>query len=105
MNVAHDLHADFLEWWSTIAEFVFDHPLLERLSHDRPGVGDAERPGHHRSISIGGLWRDAVDHAIGEGNIALDPPCQGLTTQARESHPRTASERDAAPTVPHSHPT
>src|SRR3954451_8424103 len=67
-HVRDDLHADLFQWRPAVAGLILEHPLLERFGNYRPGVEDPEALGHHGSISLRGLRRDAIDHSVREGD-------------------------------------
>src|SRR5690606_1602969 len=54
-----------------------EHPLHEVLADHGPGVLDAVVRGDHRDVRLGGDGGDAVDHAVGEGDVGGDPVADG----------------------------
>ena len=92
MHVRHYLHADLFERRPAVGEVILDHPLLEGLAHDRPGVGDAEGFGDHGSIGIGRLGCDAIHHAVRKRDVGFDPRRQSFILQTREGNKRGARD-------------
>ncbi len=72
-DVRHELHAGVLPGRPAGREAVLDHPLSERLAHDRPCIGDAEPVPQRRDVLGSGERRDPVHHAVGEGHFLLHP--------------------------------
>ena len=73
LDVGGDQHVEILEREPVGGEAVLDDPLSERLGHDRPVVDDAVGLGEPAPVGVGRRRGDAVDHAVGEGDRALDP--------------------------------
>ena len=93
-DVGHELGADLLEGRAAGGETVLDHPLDEVLAEHRPGVLDAELVAGDRPLAVGGRRRDAVDHAVGEGDVVADPA--GELGSCASARPRTALRGDDA---------
>jgi hypothetical protein len=72
--VACHQHAGLFPVGPSVGKPVFDDPLPERLGNHRPRVADAELPGHHAPVFVGGGGGDAVHHAVGEGAVVRQPP-------------------------------
>ena len=72
-DVADELHADLFERRAAGREMVLEHPLAEAFAEHRPIVGDAEIVGEQLALAIAGGGGDAVDHAVGEGDVVRDP--------------------------------
>ena len=69
-------------------ESVLDHPLHEVLAEHRPGVLDAELVAGDRALAVGGRRRDAVDHAVREGDVSRTQPASSGSCAA--ARPTTA---------------
>ncbi len=73
-HVGRQQDAGVLVSRSAVGELVLDDPLDERLGHDGPAIGqpvlgEQERRGRQRSCLRG----DAIDHAVGEGDVLAGP--------------------------------
>ena len=80
-HVVGEENAGVLVGRSAVRELVFDDPLDEGLSNDRPVIDQPVLRGQELAVGRRRLWRDAVDHAIGEGDVL---PCPLL--QSRLEH-------------------
>ena len=75
-HIGDHLCPDLLVGRTAKREVVLDHPLGERFADHRPGILDAEATGDLGNILLGGHRRDAVNHGIGEGDMAGDKVTQ-----------------------------
>ena len=82
-HVGHHLHADVLEGRAPVGEAVLQNPLREGLAHHRPRVLHAQALADGLDVRGRRLRGDAVDHAVGEGDIVVDP-----LREDRVAHPR-----------------
>lgn len=73
VDLGDDLDADLLERRATVAELVLEHPLHEGLGDHRPGVLKTELAEKDGLVLVAGAGCDAVNHAVGEGTVLLDP--------------------------------
>ena len=55
---------------------VFNNPLEERLSDNRPGVTQTGEFCHFSNVFRSSYWSNAVDHGVGECDILLNPLTQ-----------------------------
>ncbi len=96
LDVVDDLHADLLVRRAPVREGVLEHPLDERLADDRPAVLDVEALVDLLDVLVARRRRDAVDHAVGEAHLALDPVAELRVAQPRERGEGGAGERAVA---------
>mmetsp|Transcript_23776 Transcript_23776/g.65955 ORF Transcript_23776/g.65955 Transcript_23776/m.65955 type:complete len:327 (-) Transcript_23776:816-1796(-) len=75
-DILHKLHADVLPLGpsrAAVHKLVLDHPLAECLAVDRPVVLQVVLVCQVDNQLVVGNWRDAVNHAVGEGAVEFDP--------------------------------
>ena len=72
-DVVGELGADGLPRRSLGREAVLDHPLPERLGHDRHRVVDAEEARRLGDVGRRGRRHDPVDHRARERHVTADP--------------------------------
>ncbi|MNL01874.1 hypothetical protein D3C87_1223590 [compost metagenome] len=92
-DVVGELHADLFPGWAAIDELVFQHPLYKRFTDHRPGVVHTVLVRQLQAMRSAGHRRDAVDHGIGEADIARYPVAQTGVTQPGEGQQRLAGHR------------
>ncbi len=93
-HIRDDLRAGFFPWWARVGEGVFNDPLQKRFGHHGPGVLDAEVLSQLVAVGIGRGRRDAVDHAVGKGDVVGDPAAERRLLQLCQA------QQDLAQDVP-----
>ncbi len=83
-DVVGELHADLFPGWATVDEFVFQYPLHKGFADHWPGVINRMFVGQLQTMLGAGHRRDAVDHGVGEADMALDPVAQISIAQGGE---------------------
>ena len=89
-DLRHHLDADLLPGRTPVGEVVLHHPLGERLAIDRYQVRDAARLVQVAPDLGRDHWRDPVDHAVWESNVASHPFRNFRIPAVRESQHRLA---------------
>ena len=89
-DVVDHLHPDLLQRGPPGGEVVLEHPLAEGFADHWPGVLNAESAPKLRDIRLRGLRGDPIDHAAGEGDVAVDP-----VGQLRVTHRGLGDDRRA----------
>jgi hypothetical protein len=92
VDLLHDLDTDLLERWAAVGELVLDDPLLERLSDDGPCVLNAELLSKVGDVLGNGAGCDAVDHAVGESAVLLEPLSDLRVAVTRECQHHVAGD-------------
>ena len=92
-DVVGELHTDLFPRWAPGYEFVFHHPLQERLAHHWPGILDAVALEQLLAVVAAGHWRDAVDHSVGEAHVLTYPAGQVRVEQLGEGQQGLARDR------------
>ena len=80
-HIRDHLGADFFPLRTACRELVFNNPLNERFSANRPRIFDPPLLFDQFAIFVSGHGRDPVDHAVRERNIVVDPLRQLLIRQ------------------------
>ena len=91
-DVVGELHADLFPGRAAGDELVFHHPLQKRLAHHRPGIVDAVALEQLLTVGGAGHRGDAVDHGIGEADVAVDPAGQVVVLQVGEGQQGLAGD-------------
>ena len=84
-DVGHELHADLLQRRAAGGKIVLQHPLLEFLAIDRPGIVDAQCLAAMVDLALAGRRGDAVHHAVRKGDIRRNPFGQRAIDQPRHA--------------------
>ena len=69
LDVGHELGARPLPGWPSLREAVLDHPLRERLGHDRPSIARAQGIANPLTIFVRCRGNDPVNHGRGAGDL------------------------------------
>jgi hypothetical protein len=89
-DVADELCAgDFPRRTRAVYEPVLQHPLAERLVHDRRRVMKPDRLVDRVDVAGGFGGHDAIDHAGRERNVCLDPGGKPVVAKRREVSDQT----------------
>ena len=72
-DIGHESHAHVFERRTPERKLVFQHPLLEALTENRPAVLDAVVLPGHVDLALARGRRDTVHHRIREGHVVMDP--------------------------------
>jgi len=83
-NVIGELHTNLFPGRAAGDEAVFQHPLHEGFADHWPGVIEAVLTLQVLAMGRAGHGCDAVDHGVGEADVALDPAGQVGIDQAGE---------------------
>ena len=73
VDVGNDLDTGLLKGRAAVNKLVLEHPLVEGLSDDWPGILNTELLSKADLVLLVGAGSDTVDHGVGESAVAGDP--------------------------------
>ena len=96
VNVLDELDARLLKGRAARDKSILDDPLGEGLGHDGPQILDAKAVGQGELVVVGRARGDAVDHAVGELAVGLDPVGNLGVARVGEAQQHVASDGTVA---------
>lgn len=86
VDVGDNLNTGLLKGRAAVNKLVLEHPLVEGLGDDWPGILDTKVLGKVGLVLFVGAGSDAVDHGVGESTVAGDPVGDLWVEVAGERH-------------------